>query len=145
MQPRHAFGVTVILAVAVFLGAFAGFRSAALSSQARGATVAKAHATSATIAARARRLDHIRLSLHRMLRSRPPRLPKVPHFAAVPPPRAPAPAIAAAPVPVRAAPVATAAAAPQRVVYVRPHRVIVIHRHHGEHEGGDGGGGGGDD
>ncbi len=144
MQPRHAIGVTMILAVAVFLGAFAGFRSAALSSQARGATVARAHATSATIVARARRLDHIRVSLHRMLRSRPPRLPKVPHFAAVPPPRAPAPAIAAAPVPARAAPAAVAPA-PQRVVYVRPHRVIVIHRHHGEHEGGDGGGGGGDD
>jgi hypothetical protein len=144
MQPRHAIGVTMILAVAVFLGAFAGFRSAALSSQARGATVARAHATSTTIAARARRLDHIRVSLHRMLRSRPPRLPKVPHFAAVPPPRAPASAIAAAPVPVRAAPAAVAPT-PQRVVYVRPHRVIVIHRHHGEHEGGDGGGGGGDD
>jgi hypothetical protein len=141
MQPRHAAGVTIILAVAVFLGAFAGFRSAALSSKAQGATVRKAHAASATIAARGRRLDRVQTSLLRLLRTRPPRLPKVPHFAPVPTPPAhtPAPAMVAA-APVQAAP-ATVTPAPQRVVYARPRRVIIIHKHHGD----DGGGGGGDD
>jgi hypothetical protein len=129
MQPRHALGVTVILTLAVFLGAFAGFRSAALSSQARGATLTRAHHTAATLAARARRLDRVQASLLRLLRTRPPRLPKVPHFAPVS--RSPAPAAAQAAAPIRASPAAVAPA-PQRVVYVRPRHVIVIHRHHGE-------------
>jgi hypothetical protein len=143
MQARHAIGVTMILAIAVFLGAFAGFRSAALSSQARGATVVKSGATSATIRAHAHQLGRVRASLRRLARSRPPRLPKVPHFALVAKPRTPAPAMVAAPpraAPPPAAAPAVASPAPQRVVYVRPRHVVVIHRHHGDHEGGEGGG-----
>ena len=144
MQPRHAIGVTMILAVAVFLGAFAGFRSAALSSQARGATVARAHATSTTIIARARRLDHIRVSLHRMLRVASTAVAEGPHFAAVPPPRAPAPATAAAPAPL---PSSSAAA-----VALRPSGSCTYDRTGSSSstgtmaaQGGDDGGGGGDD
>jgi hypothetical protein len=141
MQPRHAAGLCVILAAAVFLGAFAGFRSAALSARASQASAAAP--TTQALQLRARRLDRWEAALRRTLHRRPPRLPAIPHFA--PPPPAPAPQMVAAPVPAASAPVAAA----PRVVYVRPHRVVIVHRHHGEHDDGggsaEGGGGGGDD
>jgi hypothetical protein len=84
MNKTHAVIVALLLAIAAVLGVFAATRTVGVGSAAR------PQASSATIAARAHRLDRVEASLRKALRDRPPTLPAVPTAAAA---RAGAPAI----------------------------------------------------
>ena len=106
MNKTHAAIVALLLAVAAALGVFAATRTAAVGAAAR------PQVSSATIAARAHRLDRVEAALRKALRDRPPALPAVP-----------------------TAPAAQAAA-PPAVVYRRPAPVVVV-RHTGHHDDGE--------
>jgi hypothetical protein len=105
MNKTHAAIVALLLAVAAVLGVFAATRTAAVGAAAR------PQVSSATIAARAHRLDRVEAALRKALRDRPPALPAVP--------TAPA-----------------ARAVPPTVVYRRPAPLVVV-RHTGHHDDGE--------
>jgi hypothetical protein len=106
MNKTHAAIVALLLAVAAVLGVFAASRTAGIGAAAR------SQASTATIAARAHRLDSVEAALRKALRDRPPALPAVPN-----------------------AP--TASVAPPATVYRRPAPLVVV-RHTGHHEDGEG-------
>lgn len=122
MNRTHVAVVSVLVGVAAVLGAVAVIHTVSLGSRQRASSTA-------SLRARAARLDRFEASLRRALARTPPPLPPVPN---------PAPVSAVAP----------PAAAPQaRVVYRRPPPIVVVrHTHHGDDgfEGRDGEGGGDD-
>jgi uncharacterized membrane protein YgcG len=124
MKPIHALVVAGALALGVVLGVTAVTKTSSLGASAR-------HASAKTITARAHKLDSFQKTLEKALKSKPPKLPKVPAAGAATPVATPGVGYAAS------------AASPQ-IVYQRP-APIVIHKH--SHHGDDGsesdGGGGG--
>ncbi len=106
MNKTHAAIVALLLAVAAVLGVFAATRTVGIG------TAARPQTSSATIAARAHRLDRVEAALKKALRDRPPALPGVP-----------------------TAPTAQAAA--PAIVYRRPAPLVVV-RHTGQHDDGEG-------
>ena len=103
MKPAHALLIAAVLAVAAVLGFAAVTRTSTLGATAK-------HTSTASVAARAHKLDAFEASLQKALKSKPPALPKVP-----------------------AARAGTAVGTTPRVIYHRP-APIVIHRsaHHGD-------------
>ncbi len=130
MQRANAVIIALFLGTAVVVGSVAALKTAELKSAS-----AKPAISNRTIARRNARLDRAEIALRKALARRPPKLPRVPHFA---------------PVATQAASTPVAAPAPT-VRYVRPAPIVVTtHRSGGEseyeHESGDHeGGGGGDD
>jgi hypothetical protein len=106
MNKTHAVIVALLLAVAAVLGVFAASRTAGVG------VAARSQASTATIAARAHRLDRVEAALRKALRDRPPALPAVPNAQK-------APAVSPA------------------IVYRRPAPLVVV-RHTGHHEDGEG-------
>jgi hypothetical protein len=104
MNKTHAAIVALLLAVAAMLGVLAAARTVGIGAAAR------PQASSATITARARRLDQVEAALRKALRDRPPALPAVPG--------------------------ASAQAASPAIVYRRPAPLVVV-RHTGHHEDGE--------
>jgi hypothetical protein len=107
MKRIHALVIAAVLAVSAGFGLVAATRTATLRSAAPAAS-------SATISARAHRLDRVEASLRRALRDKPPALPALP-----------------------AARGGAVAATPQ-VVYHRPAPIIVVKHHssaEAEHDG----------
>jgi hypothetical protein len=128
---KHAFTISLAVAVAAVAGTIAATKSIHLGRPAATA----APAASSVVAKRTKALDRVEIALRKALAQKPPKLPPLP-----------------AAVPAGSAPIAGVAAAPQtqRVVYVRPAPIIRhVHRagggegehesEHGDH-GGDGGG-----
>jgi hypothetical protein len=72
MRKAQVAVVALLLGVAAVLGVLAATRTAGVGAAAR------SNVTSATVAARAHRLDRLELALRRALRDRPPALPQVP-------------------------------------------------------------------
>lgn len=106
MKKTHAAIVALLLAVAAVLGVLAASRTVGIGAAARPQT------SSATIAARAHRLDRVEAALQKALRDRPPALPAVPTRPA-------------------------SQAAPPAIVYHRPAPLVVV-RHTGHHDDGEG-------
>jgi hypothetical protein len=106
MNKTHAAIVALLLAVAAVLGVLAATRTVGIGS------AAGPQAFSATIAARAHRLDRVEAALRKALRDRPPALP-----------------------PVLATPGVSASA--PAIVYRRPAPLVVV-RHSGHHDDGEG-------
>ena len=136
MQRANAFLIALLLGAAVVIGSVAALKTVEL----QGAS-AKPTVSARSIARRNARLDRAEIALRKALARKPPKLPAVPHFAAVS-----APATVSAP--------SSGGSAPRIVRYVRAAPIVVTtHRagggeyeHEHEHEGGDHeGGGGGDD
>ncbi len=111
MNKTHAAIVALLLAVAAVLGVLAASRTVGIGAAAR------PQMSSATLAARAHRLDRVEAALRKALRDRPPALPAVP---ATP----------------------TAQAAPPAIVYRRPAPLVVVRHtsHHDDSEGREQGG-----
>jgi hypothetical protein len=118
MPRRHALIISLFLGLAALAGTIAATRTAQLGSPA----AASAGGSSAALQRRTQLLDRQEAALHRALAKRPPKLPRVPTFAA------------------------QRAAATPRVRFVRPAPVVVVtHGSHGdegeqgehEHEGSD--------
>jgi hypothetical protein len=134
MKPTHALAIAALLSVAAVLGVSAATRTQTLGASAR-------HASAATIAARAHKLDVFEAALRKALASKTPKLPRVPAVHTMP---------AVAHVGHASAAPVTGASAP-RVIYRRPAPIVIhLHRHHGDDGfeadgGGSAGGGGGDD
>jgi len=114
MNKTHAAIVALLLAVAAVLGVMAATRTVGIGAAAR------PHTSSATIAARAHRLDRVEAALKKALHDRPPALPAVP--------------------------TTPAQGAPPAIVYRRPAPLVIV-RHTGHHDDGEGHehGAGGDD
>jgi hypothetical protein len=135
MAKKHVFAVSLLLGLATAAGALAVVQSVRLGQASSAKASANVAATNAWLAKRDRALTRAEVALRRALAKRPPKLPKVPHFAQVSAPAAPAaPPVAAA---------AASAAPPVRYVRAAP-IVVVKHRHHGDDGGGDHEGGGDD-
>jgi hypothetical protein len=158
MARKHAFILAIALGLAATVGAVAAVNTAQLGKpQAKASTVATQNVA---LRKRTTLLDRQEAALKKALTKHPPKLPRVPKFAPVAMPSAPAPVQVAA-APTAAPPAAAAPAAPQRIEYRRAAPVVVVkHRSHDdegegdgdhgddhEHSGGgdDGGGEGGDD
>ena len=111
MSKINIAAISALLALAAVLGTVAATHTVSLGATQR-------HASTAVVAAQARRLDQFEASLRRALAKRPPALPALPKPAATGQPR---------------------------VVYRRPAPVVVVrHVHHGD-DGGDTSGDGGVD
>jgi hypothetical protein len=128
MKTAHALSIALLLGLAAALGALAATHTATTS---RAQAAAAAPAT-ATIAGRTGALDRWQRQLHAALHRKPPKLPRLVHFA---------PVVASAP----AAPalISRVAAPAERTIYV--HATAPTRPAHGgerehEHEGGEGGG-----
>ena len=134
MARKHAFVIALALGLAAAVGGFAAVSTARLGQpQAKASTLA---AQSAALAKRTKLLDRQDVALRRALARRTPRLPKMPKFAPVATPPAPARVQAAS------APAPAAAPAPvQPVQYVRPAPIVVVkHRSRGDDGTSEGGG-----
>jgi len=117
MKKSHVFVLAVLIAVGATLGTYALTRTTELGVQAR---TASKQSTDATIAARARQLNALEVSLRKALAKKPPPLPPLPKVKAKPPQPAPpvyvsAPVTRSAPAPVTV----TRAAAPAPVSQVK--------------------------
>lgn len=133
MKGVHAFSIALLLGLAAALGTVAGTRTLTVSH----AQAARVQPSTVSIAARSVRLDRWERQLQRALHRKPPKLPKLVHFARVAvPARAP---VSRAPVFVSQ----PAAAPTQRTIYVRakaPPSSARGHEHEHDHEPSDGGG-----
>jgi hypothetical protein len=131
MKAVHAFSIALLLGLAAALGAVAGTRTLTVSQ----AQTAGARPATVSIAARNARLDSLEHRLQRALHRKPPKLPKLVHFARVAvPARAPVPS---API------VVSQPTAPrvQRTIYVRAKAPpSSAHGHEHDDERSDGGG-----
>ena len=128
MKPIHAVAIAAALAVAAVLGVAAATKTSTLGASA-------GHASAASIATRAHKLDSFEAVLKKALRSKPPALPKVPTAGAG---DVAAPAVGSTPM---------ASASAPRVIYRRPAPIIIHKRSHRGDDGyeSEGGGSGGDD
>ena len=79
MSRTHGLAISVLLALCIAAGASATLSTLRLGARASKPAVARAQA----LARRAKQLDAWQASLDRALRSRPPALPRVPHYAPV--------------------------------------------------------------
>jgi hypothetical protein len=100
MTKLHAFLITLAVAFAVVAGAFAAFRTTQLGAASRSGV------SPVVLASQTEALDRTQASLDRSLKSRPPKLPKVPKVKPVPVPevQVPAPRVVTVRVPRPAAP-----------------------------------------
>jgi hypothetical protein len=125
VKTAHAFSIALLLGLAVALGALAATHTVATGH----APAASAARAAVPIASRTARLDRWQRQLHAALHRRPPKLPKLVHFAPVVAPAAPAPAL-----------ISRVAASAPRTIYVHAKAPpAAAHAGHHEHEGGEGG------
>ena len=129
MKTAHALSITLLLGLAAALGALAATHTVA-AGHAQAAAVAPATTSTAS---RTTALDRWQRQLHAALHKRPPKLPRLVHFApVVAAPAAPAPAL-----------ISRVAAPASRTIYVHakaPPAAVRAggHEHEHEHEGGEG-------
>jgi hypothetical protein len=125
MKKSHVFVLAVLIAVGATLGTYALTRTTELGVQAR---TASSKSVDAAVAARARQLNALEISLRKALAKKPPALPTLPKLKA-PQPSQPAPRVytrapvtAAAPAPATVTRVATPAPAASHATQVPTHR-----------------------